>query len=111
MIRGTTPTLEIVVDCDVDLLAEVHVTIQDSTGAQIDKTGAEVTKTRMSETQGTLAVTLTQAETLSLTTDGGRPGYAVVQVRALFADGTAAASDIFALPVERILKEGVIGGD
>ena len=106
MIRGTTPTEELLVDYDV-IGWTCYVTIK-GLGAQIDLTndrldmelveedGVEVTRIRFA---------LTQKETLKL-----KPGKAEVQVRAVRAGSPedAIATEVGDITVKKILKEGEI---
>lgn len=100
MRRGTTPTLEIKLSgIDVTELESVYITLK-----QYQK---EVTKstenTTIDEIRNTLYVPLSQEDTLILSR-----GYVYVQMRAVTKDGLAVASDIKMVPVEEILKGGVI---
>ena len=98
MRRGTTPTFN--VTCDVNLTGyTIYLTLEQGT--------VELTLTpecEATETGCTLAVTLTQEQTL-LFNDKMK---ASMQIRAIDAGGTAIASNIMTVDVGRILKEGVI---
>lgn len=100
MIKGTTPTLEIKISgINVSELKSIYITLK-----QYKK---EVTKPTediaIDEMANTLYVPLSQEDTLTLTR-----GYVYVQMRAVTKDGLAVASDIKMVPVEEILKGGVI---
>lgn len=98
MYRGTTPTLQIACDLDLDTCQTVWLTLQQGC--------CEITKQRadMTPTDDGFAVTLTQAETLQL--QAGASVY--VQLRALTNSGAALASNIVSVPVSAILKDGEI---
>lgn len=104
MIRGTTPSLKISLDYKRTDLAVVWITIsQDGRpiiNKDLDDEGVEIIDT---EDGSQITLTLTQEDTLALTT-----GPAELQVRALMVDDTAAASNIARLSVTRILRDGVI---
>ena len=101
MKRGTTPTIPLVVDTDLNGWT-VYVTLSNgSHQITVDNTRLEIAYD--AETESTdIEVALTQEETLSLPV-----GYADVQVRAI-KDGIAIATDVQSIDVGRILKEGVI---
>lgn len=98
MHRYTTPTLTFKLPMDTSELSEVFVTVKQG-GEIIEKTLTEC------ETDGAyLKAKLTQAETGELDDHG----HCEIQVRAKDYSGNAYASRIFKVPVEKILKEGVI---
>ena len=101
MYRGTTPTLYLELDTELDLsnLAEMWVTFKSPT-VEITKTLSEVAFD--SETN-VITVILSQNETLQLFN-----GKADVQVRLRTNDDLAYATDIVDVEIGRILKEGVI---
>lgn len=101
MYRGTTPTLYLELDTELDLsnLAEMWVTFKSPT-VEITKTLSEVVFD--SETN-VITVILSQNETLQLFN-----GKADVQVRLRTSDDLAYATDIVDVEIGRILKEGVI---
>lgn len=101
MRRGTTPTLEC--SLDVSLVdADYYVTIEQGT-VSITKTASDCT---LSEDGKTISVTLSQEETLSLSSDDAS-GLASVQVR-YKADGKVYATNIAHLRVDGVLMEEVI---
>lgn len=108
MIRGTTPSLKISLDYKRTDLAVVWITIsQDGRpiiNKDLDDEGVEIVDvTTEAGTHAEITLTLTQADTLALTS-----GQAELQVRALMVDDTAAASNIVRLSVKRILRDGEI---
>ena len=112
--RGTTPTftwrLRNILYTDISVL---WLSIMQSGKIVIDKdltnglTLSDETETVEEETvHNTLVgILFTQEETLSLSSKSD----AEAQIRVLFADGTAGKTNVYKLPVSRILKEGVIG--
>lgn len=99
MIRGTTPRLEFTLEFNTDLLAEAYVTLAQRRKVVLDKPLKDC------GCDGhTLTVDLTQEETLLLDCNCT----VEMQIRVRMKDGSAHASDIIAVPVDRILKEGVI---
>ena len=105
MRRGTTPTITLTVDADLTGWT-VYATFK-SGGKQLTFENDRMEMTYTPGSQGAtgktaIEITLTQQETLSLGV-----GNAEVQVRAIH-DGTAIATDIQAVDVGRIIKEGVI---
>lgn len=103
MRRGTTPTLTVTVDADIHDW-ETHVYISNGGNDPLDLEGARLT---MAYENGvtTVTFTLTQEETLAF-----EPAPCELQVRAA-KGGVAVATDIRRVPVGRILKGGVIGGE
>ena len=99
MRRGTTPTLQITVAGLSEIeIQNLYLTLEQQ-GAVIEKTEADV-----SVEGEVISTTLTQEETLSLT---ARMDIAM-QLRVLSTNNTAYASNIVTVPVEAVLKEGVI---
>lgn len=99
MIRGTTPTIKLRLESELDLrlCKQIWVTMR-----QVDK---EITKTltELTVEKNCIKIDLSQNDTLALD-----PGMVYVQVRGLTAAGSAFATGIAAVKVERILKEGEI---
>lgn len=99
MRRGTTPTLKIKVKgIEVDRLKSIYITIRQGQ--------KEVTKTVDDigiEGENLLSVPLAQEDTLIFMS-----GHVDIQLRAVTDNGVAVASNIKRMPMERILKEGVI---
>lgn len=101
MYRGTTPTLYLELDTELDLtnVIEMWVTFK-SPKVEVTKTLSEVafdTETNV------ITVTLTQEETLQMYN-----GKVDVQVRLKTDNDLAYATDIVDVEIGRILKEGVI---
>lgn len=103
--RGTTPLLTITAEGVSLEESTVYVTIAQSdrkiTKCNTDKTGT-VDVEDLGE-NSIVKVMLSQAETLNL-----MPGPASVQLRWVEADGTAHASDIGRIKLDKTLLEGVI---
>ena len=101
MRRGTTPTCTFTTNVDLTGCT-VFVTFQQNGQTVIEKTGTDLTITA-TDTGSTVALTLTQLETLAL-----EPGRVLVQIRYVDSFGTADASSIITATAEAILKDGVI---
>lgn len=98
MKRGTTPTIMVTVTgCDMGMFEKVYFTLLQNGNTIIKKTEDLILD------GNSVTMRLTQEETLSLQT-----GDVQIQMRAVTAEGTAVASGIQSIPVERILQEGVI---
>lgn len=96
MRRGTTTTLSFTTTRDLSGFETVVLTIRNK-GRNLD-----FWRDRLAFDEEGFSLTLTQEETLSMA------GTAEIQVRAVSADGVAVASDIAAVDVDRILKDGVL---
>ena len=108
MRRGTTPTITLTLDIASTDIATAWITIAQEGRVVINKdlddegvTIEDVTEAGV--TSAVISISLTQADTLSLTS-----GQAARQVRALMDDGKAVASGIYNVTVGKILKDGVI---
>lgn len=101
MIRGTTPVLEFELPFDTELIAEAYVTISQNQKAVFEKNFAECIHSGK-----LLKVNLSQEDTLKLKSYYN--SYAEIQVRVRTKEGEVLASDIIAVNVGRILKDGVI---
>ena len=101
-IRGTTPTIEITVNSDIDLhqVAQVWVYISQQNKVKVDKQLENVT---FDYEERTMTVTLSQEDTLNL-----KEGDALFQIRLLLMDGTALATLASKVDVKPIYKGGVI---
>ena len=101
MYRGTTPTLYLELETELDLsnISEMWVTIKGS-ATEITKRYNEIVFDNETKV---ITVTFTQEETLKL-----YKGKSEIQVRIRTADGFAYATDIADVEIERILKDGVI---
>ena len=99
MRRGTTPTITVSTDFDVDSCKSVWFTLR--------QRDVEITKEKgdMLITDDGFSVTLTQEDTLKLDENGPDAG---AQVRALTDTGQAFASNVVNIPIQQILKDGVI---
>ena len=101
MIRGTTPILEFTLPFDCSLLTEIYITFAQYGTTVLEKSMADCT------CSGTLiTLSLSQEDTLKMKQD--RMAIAEVQLRVRTKDGSALASNIMQIRVDRILKEGVI---
>lgn len=97
MRRGSTPTNTF--DVDLDLRnATVFISYEQDGVVVVEKTNADLD---IGETQ--IALTLTQEETLLF-----HPGKVFIQIRYVFPNGAADASEIIQTTFERIIKDGVI---
>lgn len=99
MRRGTTPAIVLTVDMDITSYT-VYVTLKNRSNELTLTNDAIVMEYEDGKTS--IAFSLTQEQTLKFGT-----GTCEVQVRAIH-DGTAIATDIKTMDVNRILKEGVI---
>lgn len=100
MRRGTTPTHTFGTDIDLRTAEAIYITYE-----QGGKTVVEKTIEDMTIEEDSVAVTLTQEDTLAFEEKGGK---VKIQIRAKFANGSVVASNIISTPAEEILKEGVI---
>ena len=104
MIRGTTPVFTLGID-GYDLTeATVYVTIGQGS-RQVTVSGERVV-VRGGEKGSVLTVRLTQEETLVFNGKANEKAFA--QVRFIYANGDAYATDTAGFPVEPVLLEGVI---
>lgn len=101
MYRGTTPTLTFNLPISTNTIAGGFITV-----AQDGRTIIERPMSTWNISDKQVSVTLTQAETLLLSSDAAAK--TEVQLRVKTLDGTALASRIFPIRPERILKEGEI---
>lgn len=95
--RGSTPTHTFNVNVDLRN-ATVYVTYSQRGVTIVEKTGEDLTIT-----QTTVALKLTQSETLQFSN-----GRVEIQIRYVMADGSADASNIIVADAQKILKDGVI---
>lgn len=99
MRRGTTPTLQITVTGLTDIeVQNLYLTLRQG------QTTIEKTESGVTIDGEVISATLTQEETLSLVAKVD----VSLQLRVLSTNNTAYASNIVTVPVEAILKEGVI---
>lgn len=97
--RGSTPRLEFdVPELEMRLTSALYLTF-----AQEGRTMLEMEVADVILGEGKIWVQLQQADTLAL-----MPGFATAQLRILFADGSAVASDKMIYRVQDAIKQGVI---
>lgn len=101
MTRGTTPSY--IISFKEEIMFD-SVEIWSVTLKQIPYE-LNIDNPEVDPVEKTLTVTLTQEQTL-----GFRKGMAELQVRGVFADGTAFASDIGCVPICPVLDNRVLGG-
>lgn len=101
MYRGTTPTLVFKLDTELDLttLTKVWVTIQNGD----TQYNFDITRCTIDNTEKTIAVSLTQEETLAL-----KRVVSNVQLRMLTSSDKALATNIVQININNVLKGGVI---
>lgn len=97
--RGTTPTLVFTLPFAAAGLTSAYITFRQASAVALEKTLADCTASG-----NTLALPLTQTDTLALMSSA----YADIQIRAVTAGGAAIASDVVTAAVGEILKDGVI---
>ncbi len=100
--RGTTPTFTFNLPIEVSTIKTLYITILGSGGNTmhvVEKTLADCTKT-----ENSVAVTLTQEETLGFV----ESATVEIQLRGVDVTGNAFKSQVFETTAERILKDGVI---
>lgn len=105
MRRGTTPTNTFTTDVNLTG-ATVFVDYEQRGNIILEKTGADLDITvveTQTGTTSTIELELSQEDTLSF-----KPGEVLIQIRAVYPDGTAIASNIIRTTAERIIKDGVI---
>lgn len=107
MTRGTTPTHTFTLPDD---LTSATISALYITYAQHGTTVLEKTLDDVTNNNGVLTCTLTQADTLKFEVLDQHCGCDKVniQVRIKTSDGVAMASDIMAIPISDILKDGEI---
>lgn len=101
MYRGTTPTLVFKLDTELDLttLTQVWVTIQNGD----TQYNFDITRVTIDNEEKTIAVSLTQEETLAL-----KRVVSNVQLRMLTSADKALATNIVQININNVLKGGVI---
>lgn len=102
LIRGTTPTIEMIVKTEIDLhqVAQVWVYISQQKKTKVDKV---ITDVAFDYEHRIMTVKLEQNDTLGL-----KAGEALFQVRLLLMDGTALATIADEIEIEEVYKEGEI---
>lgn len=99
MIRGTTPTIRLVLPFDANMLAEGFVTFAQNREIVIDKKLSECVVE-----ENIIRIKLSQEDTLKFKHDRS----VEIQLRARDTEDNAVASVIKTVNIGRILKEGVI---
>ena len=102
LIRGTTPTIEIIVKTEIDLhdVSQVWVYISQQKKVKVDKIISDVT---FDYDHRIMTVKLEQEDTLGL-----KAGEALFQIRLLLIDGTALATIADEVEIAEVYKEGEI---
>lgn len=106
LIRGTTPTIEMIVkndDIDLHDITQVWIYISQSKKVKVDKLYDNV---EFDYDHRIMRVKLSQADTLDL-----KAGEALIQVRVLLEDGTALATIASDVEIAEVYKEGEITED
>lgn len=97
MRRGSTPTNTFSVDIDLRD-ATIFVDYEQKGNIVLEKTGDDLTVT-----EDSITLELSQEDTLKFV-----PGSVLIQIRYVFANGAADASNIISTTFERIIKDGEI---
>lgn len=102
IIQGTTPTLVITVNEDLDfsMITEAWIYIAQQNKVKIDKTYTDVT---FNQAAKTLSVLLSQEDTLNV-----KDGEAIFQMRLLLSDGTALGVKGKRIDIVKTYKGGII---
>lgn len=102
LIRGTTPTIEITIQTEIDLyqVAEVWIYISQQNKVKVDKQLDDVT---FDYEHRVMSIKLEQNDTLAL-----NEGEALFQIRMLLTDGTALATLASKITIKEVYKGGVI---
>ena len=97
MRRGTTPTHEFATDTDISQAKEIFITYKQNSYTVIEKTKEDFDEI----TDKHILLRLSQKDTL-----GFKPQTKItIQIRAVFNDGSAMASNIIETSVDDVLKE------
>ena len=109
MYRGTTPNITIKINSDLDLstMTQIWVTFKNAS-AEITY---DIDDIELNVAEKTIALAMSQEDTLSFKSDINQANKVEVQVRFLDDNGMAYASNISTVTLFRILKEGVIKND
>ena len=101
-IQGTTPSIIITVQTEIDLhqITAVWIYVSQQNKVKVDKELSDVT---FDYEHRTMTVKLTQEDTLAL-----KEGDAFFQIRVLMTDGTALATLASKVTVKPAYKDGVI---
>lgn len=97
MRRGSTPTNTFTVPIDLTT-ATVYIDYEQDNGIVIEKTNSDMTIE-----SDKITIELTQEDTLKF-----KPGFVYIQLRYVFPNGAADASNIIRATFDRIIKDGVI---
>lgn len=97
MYKGTTPTIKLTFNEDVDFSDAESVVVTFAT--DYHKTITEKTDDELEISENVISIRLTQKETLAI-----RGQKILIQVNALFSDGTRVASDIKSINWSENLK-------
>ena len=100
MYRGTTPTLTFRLPIDTGSITALSLAVAQAGQVKIEKALSDVLLDG-----NVVSCTLTEEETLSLSTGAGRE--AQVQLR-VGVGAQRMASQVFTVPVERILRDGAL---
>lgn len=105
LIRGTTPTIVITVQTELDLhqVSQVWIYLSQQNKVKVDKLVSDV---EFDYDHRIINVTLSQEDTLAL-----RAGDALFQIRLLLMDNTALATIASTVEVIEVYKDGVISED
>lgn len=101
MYRGTTPTLTMKLPFAVGLIKELSIAFSQNGELLLEKTKKDCILVG-----DTITLNLTQEDTLKLT-----PIKVEMQVRILDTSDQAFASKVYMLPVNKILRDGVLDAD
>lgn len=101
MFKGTTPTLVLTFDENVDFSEAEHVVVTFAT--DYNKKITEKDETEMTIEGNTIRILLTQAETLSI-----RAETVLLQANVLYSDGSRIASNIVSINWTNNLKNEVM---
>ena len=101
MRRGTTPTLKFTIGVPTENIVEMNIAFSQGGAVVLEKKLSDVTVS-----DGVVSLRLSQADTLKLNQNAD----VRIQIRILYADGSAIASDPIRCFVEEILKDGEIVG-
>lgn len=103
LIRGTTPTIELNIQQDIDLtmVANVWIYLSQQNKVKVDKGLDDV---QINTEQHKITLILSQDDTLALKADTDT----LFQIRLLLSNGTALASLASKVVVKQVYKQGVI---
>lgn len=99
MYRGTTPIHRFTFDYPKETVNAIYITYKQNGQLRIEKSKEDI-----AFEDGYISVKLSQEDTLRFTNVGNLE----MQIRFTDTQGNAYASNIITVPVDRILKEGVI---